>query len=197
LNTSGPGEVETDLVTKAQAGNLFAYEELVRRYQRRVYAVAYRIVRRTDVAEDVAQEAFLRAYRAIGRFERGRPFGPWVVRIAANLAINHRRSPRAREQELPEGHAETAATDAGPLAQLLDREATAVLDQAVGRLPAEQRAVFVLRVSENLSYQEIAETLGLSPGTVMSRLSRARDKVRAALAPYLARSGRRAGGSEA
>ena len=169
----------------------------MRRYQRRVYAVAYRITRRHDIADDVAQETFIRAYRAIGRFELGRPFGPWVVRIAANLAINQRRSPRAREQELPEGYAEAPTRDPGPLGQMLDREACAVLDQAVARLPEEQRAVFVLRVSENLSYQEIAEALGLAPGTVMSRLSRAREKVRAAIAPYLSHGGRRAGGSEA
>jgi len=169
----------------------------VRRYQRRVYAVAYRILRRTDAAEDVAQETFIRAHRALDRFETGRPFGPWVVRIAANLAINQRRSPRSREQELPEGHAETPAREDGPLAQLLDREAAVVLEQAVSHLPAEQRAVFVLRVHEDLSYQEIAQTLGLSPGTVMSRLSRAREKLRAALRPYLGRGDRAAGGGDA
>jgi RNA polymerase sigma-70 factor, ECF subfamily len=168
----------------------------VRRYQRRVYAVAYRIVRRHDVAEDVAQDTFIRAYRAIGRFEVGRPFGPWVVRIAANLAINHRRSPRTREDALPDGHRETPAREGGPLAQVLDHEATAVLDGAVAQLPEEQRAVFVLRVSENLSYQEIAETLGLATGTVMSRLARAREKLRVALRPYLLPASRRAGGSE-
>jgi len=169
----------------------------VRRYQRRVYAVAYRIVRRHDVAEDVAQDTFIRAYHAIQRFELGRPFGPWVVRIAANLAINHRRSPRAREDALPDGHGETPAREAGPLGQLLDREASAVLEDAVARLPQEQRAVFMLRVSENLSYQEIAETLGLAIGTVMSRLARAREKLRAALQPYLQhQAAKRAEGGE-
>lgn len=197
IDTPGPEEVETDLVAKAQAGNLFAYEELVRRYQRRVYAVACRIVRRHDIAEDVAQDTFIRAYHALGRFEAGRPFGPWVVRIAVNLAINQRRSPRAREDGLPEGHRETPARDGGPLAHLLEKEAGSVLDRALAELPQEQRAVFVLRVSENLSYQEIAETLGLATGTVMSRLSRAREKLRVALQPYLTRVGQRAGGSDA
>ena len=158
--------------------------------------MAYRITRRTDIAEDVGQETFIRAYRALGRFERGRPLGPWLVRIAANLAINQRRSPRSREQELPEGHAAEPARENGPLAQLLDREAGAVLEHAVGALPAEQRAVFVLRVYEDLSYQEIAETLGLSIGTVMSRLSRAREKLRTAVRPYLARAGRAAEGAD-
>ena len=168
----------------------------MRRYQRRVYAVACRILRRHDAAEDVAQETFIRAYRALGRFENGRPFGPWVVRIAANLAINQYRSPRRREEGLPEGHAEVPSRDNGPLGQVLDREASAVLDDAVARLPEEQRAVFVLRVFEDLSYQEIASTLGLSMGTVMSRLSRAREKLRTALRPYLGHGGRTAGGGE-
>ena len=158
----------------------------MRRYQRRVYAVAYRICRRSDVAEDVAQETFLRAYRALDRFEVGRPFGPWVVRIAANLAINRKRSPREREQALPEGHAETPAVSPDPLGRLLETEAGAVLEKAVGELPEEQRAVFVLRIYEDLSYQEIAEALGVADGTVMSRLSRARARLRTVLLPYLA-----------
>ena len=183
-------------MAKAQAGNLFAYEELVRRYQRRVYAVAFRIARRHDVADDVAQETFLRAYRAIDRFELGRPFGPWVSRIAANLAINERRSPRAREDELPEGHGETPAATASPLQQLLEDEAGTVLEKALDALPEDQRAVFVLRVHEGMSYQEIGETLGLAPGTVMSRLSRAREKLRGALLPYLSPRGRVAEGGK-
>jgi RNA polymerase sigma-70 factor (ECF subfamily) len=154
--------------------------------------VAVRIVRRPDVADDVAQEAFLRGYQAIGRFENGRPFGPWIARIAANLALNHLRSPRAREQELPEGHLETPSSEPGPLDGLLDREAGSVLDGALQALPAEQRAVFVLRVFEELSYQEIADALEISAGTVMSRLSRAREKLRTALLPYLGRASRKA-----
>jgi RNA polymerase sigma-70 factor, ECF subfamily len=166
---------------------------LVRRYQRRVYAVAVRIVRRQDLAEDVAQEAFLRAYRALDRFETGRPFGPWIARIAANLAINERRSPRSREEELDENAGDgSPSTSPGPLQALLEHEAGRVLEEALGRLPAEQRAVFVLRVFEELSYQEIADALEISPGTVMSRLSRAREKLRKLVGPYVARDGRKA-----
>jgi RNA polymerase sigma-70 factor (ECF subfamily) len=117
-----------------------------------------------------------------------------VCRIAANLAINHVRSPRSREEPLPEGHAEEPAGDPGPEAGVLEREGREVLQRALLALPAEQRAVFVLRVQEELSYREIAEALDLSPGTVMSRLSRAREKLREALAPYLGHGLRRAGG---
>jgi RNA polymerase sigma-70 factor (ECF subfamily) len=185
---------EADLLGKARGGNLFAFEEVVRRYQRRVYAVAYRIVRRHDVADDVTQEAFIRAHQSLGSFDLGRPFGPWICRIAANLAINHVRSPESREEGLPEGHAEEPSEAPGPETRVLEREGREVLYRAVLELPAEQRAVFVLRVYEELSYREIAEALGLSMGTVMSRLSRARERLREALAPYLGQALRRAGG---
>jgi len=175
-------------VAKARGGNAFAFEEIVRRYQRRVYAVAMRVVRRHDVADDVTQEAFLRAYQALGRFDTGRPFGPWICRIAANLAVNHVRSPRAREDELPEDLHDATSGEA-PIDGLLEREAQEVLEQAMGRLPAEQRAVFVLRTAEELSYKEIAEALDISIGTVMSRLSRAREKLRVTLGPYLSPAG--------
>ena len=188
---------EGDLLARARSGDLIAFEEIVGRYQRRVYGVAYRIVRRHDLADDVAQETFIRAHRALGTFDVARPFGPWICRIAANLAINHVRSPQFREEELPEGHAETPAPSGGnPLSRVLDREAKAVLDAAMERLPAEQRAVFALRVVEELSYREIAEALDISIGTVMSRLSRAREKLREALLPYLGASTVRAGGGE-
>jgi RNA polymerase sigma-70 factor (ECF subfamily) len=165
----------------------------VRRYQRRVYAVALRIVRRHDVADDVTQDTFLRAHRALDSFDRSRPFGPWICRIAANLAVNHVRSPEAREEALPDGHAETPSHREGPLEGVLDREVTEQLQEAMGLLSAEQRAVFVLRAVEGLSYREIAEALDISTGTVMSRLSRARERLVSALAPYLGEARRRAG----
>lgn len=188
---------EADLLASAQGGNLFAFDEVVRRYQRRVYSTALRIVRRHDLADDVTQEAFLRAHRALASYDRGRPFGPWICRIAANLAINHVRSPEAREEALDEAALDRspAAASDGPLDAILEKEARSVLEEAVGRLPAEQRAVFVLRTFEDLSYKEIAEALDLSVGTVMSRLSRAREKLRGALAGYLGPALARAGGA--
>ena len=186
-------EAESGLIEQARGGNLFAFEEIVRRYQRRVYATAYRIVRRHEVADDVAQEAFIRAHRSLDRFDTGRPFGPWICRIAANLAVNHVRSPQAREDALPDGHGEMPSAAPGPLQRVLDTEARAMLDRALGELPAEQRAVFCLRVFEELSYREIADALGIEMGTVMSRLSRAREKLRDALSPYLTTAPRRAG----
>jgi RNA polymerase sigma-70 factor, ECF subfamily len=197
LQATDPGPDETFLLARARQGDLAAFEVIVGRYQRRVYGVAVRIVRAHDVADDVAQEAFLRAWRSLDRFDLGRPFGPWVCRIAANLAVNHVRSPRAREEGLPEGHAETPSADPGPLGAVLDAEARAVLDEAIAGLSPEQRAVFVLRSVEEMSYEEIAGALGISPGTVMSRLFRARERLAKALAPYLgaAAARRKAGGA--
>jgi RNA polymerase sigma-70 factor (ECF subfamily) len=185
---------EAALLGQAQGGSLFAFEEIVRRYQRRVYAVAFRIVRRHDIADDVTQEAFIRAHQALSSFDLARPFGPWICRIGANLAINHVRSPIAREEPLPEGHAEMPAVEPGPETGVLEREGQELLQRALDALPGEQRAVFVLRVHEELSYREIADTLGLSMGTVMSRLSRAREKLRESLAPYLGTALRRVAG---
>jgi RNA polymerase sigma-70 factor (ECF subfamily) len=186
--------VEADLLARARGGSFLAFEEIVKRYERRVYGIALRIVRRHEVADDVAQEAFMRAHQALSTFDLDRPFGPWICRIAANLAINHVRSPEARETPLPEGHAESAAPGRGALDLVLEREAREVLERALGALPAEQRAVFALRTFEELSYREIADALGISIGTVMSRLSRARERLREALAPYLGLPARRAEG---
>src|SRR3954471_4479454 len=158
---------EASLLRDARDGNLFAFEEIVKRYQRRVYATAMRIVRRHDVADDVVQEAFLRAHQALGRFDLARPFGPWICRIAATLAVNHVRSPQAREEELPEGHGESPAPAASPLTGVLEDEARRELDRALESLSSDQRAVFVLRVFDELSYKEIAEALEISIGTVM------------------------------
>jgi RNA polymerase sigma-70 factor (ECF subfamily) len=194
---AAPDAAEADLLARARDGNLFAFDEIVKRYQRRVYATAVRIVRRHDVADDVVQEAFLRAHQALGRFDLARPFGPWICRIAANLAVNHVRSPQAREEALPEAHAETPVRGGSPLVGVLETEARTELARALDGLSADQRAVFVLRVFEELSYKEIAEALEISIGTVMSRLSRARERLRVALTPYLgAAIARRAEGGE-
>lgn len=190
---SANGQDESDLLFRASEGDGVAFEEVVRRYQRRVYAVALRIVRRHDVADDVTQDTFLRAHRALSTFDRSRPFGPWVCRIAANLAVNHVRSPQAREEGLPDGHAETPSDREGPLDNVLDREVKEQLRGALAQLSAEQRAVFVLRAMEGLSYKEIAEALDISAGTVMSRLFRARERLVEALSPYLGEARRRAG----
>jgi RNA polymerase sigma-70 factor (ECF subfamily) len=187
------GADEAVLLGRARDGDLSAFEEIVRRYQRRVYGVARRIVRRHEVADDVAQETYLRAWQSLSRFDVAKPFGPWVCRIAVNLAINQVRSPAWREDPLAEGQAEEPAPSASPLGEVLDGEAGMALDRALASLPPDQRAVFVLRAVEELSYREIAAALGVQIGTVMSRLHRARARLADALGPWLS-AAPRAGG---
>jgi RNA polymerase sigma-70 factor (ECF subfamily) len=182
---------EAGLLEKAQGGNLFAFEEIVKRYERRVYGAALRVVRHHDLADDVAQETFLRAWQRLSSFDLQRPFGPWVCRIAVNLAINHMRSPARREEPLADDRPDPPDHGPSPLGRVLDHEAEGVLQRALQDLPAEQRAVLTLRVVEEMSYKEIAEALGVPAGTVMSRLARARDRLAEALGPYLGGSGAR------
>jgi RNA polymerase sigma-70 factor (ECF subfamily) len=182
-------DLEARWIDRARRGDRAAFEDLVRRHQQRVYGTAFRILRRHDLADDVTQDAFLRAWQRLADFDAARPFGPWICRIAANMAISHTRSPRFREEELPEEQAQATHAGGGPLEAAMESEARTLLEDALGSLPPEQRAVFVLRTVEELSYDEIAEALDLAPGTVMSRLSRAREKLRRALGPYLGATG--------
>jgi len=193
-SSSESDSAEALLVARARRGDQAAFGQVVRAHQRRVYATALRIVRCHAVADDVAQEAFVRAWRSLESFDLSRPFGPWICRIAANLALNHVRSPRSREEGLPEREDPAPGVDS-PLGRLLDAEATRALDAAISELPAEQRAVFVLRAVEELSYAEIAEALGIPAGTVMSRLSRARERLACALRPLLGAGLVRRGGA--
>ncbi len=182
---ASPDPIEADLLAQARGGSTRAFEEIVERHQRRVYAVARRIVRRHEVADDVTQETFIRAYQALDSFDLSRPFAPWICRIAANTAINHVRSKEFREEALPDSLADTETSPDEPERRLQEIETREAVAEALHSLPAEQRVVFVLRTIEELSYKEIAETLAISIGTVMSRLSRAREKLRQALGPRL------------
>ena len=184
------GETDRDWVVRARAGDGVAFEAIVRCYQRRVYGLALRMTRRHELADEITQEAFVRAYTNLERFELGRPLAPWLMRITLNLALNYlSSSPVRREESLSDGEAaaEPARTDleADPLRSLLSSEFQRAFQQAVEKLPADQKAVFVLKVQEEMRYQEIAQTLGISLGTVMSRLSRARAKLKTMLEDYL------------
>ncbi len=182
-------EVDRDLVERARGGDAEAFESIVRTYQRRVYGVALRMTRRHEVADDIAQETFVRAYTNLHRFELGRPLSPWLCRIATNLSINHLTGVAKRERPLDDDTAANgppAGEDSpNPLRSLLSSEFSRALGDAVDKLPPEQKAVFVLRVNEEMRYEEIAETLGISSGTVMSRLFRARAKLKEMLKDYL------------
>lgn len=190
-------EVDRDLVVRARAGDEDAFAAIVRGYQRRVYGVAMKMTRRHEVADDVAQETFIRAYRSLDRFELGRPLGPWLVKIAVNLAINYLNGAARREQSLytedmPDGPVEPSAgrdpsrepLESNPMRRLASRELACALACALEKLSPEHRAVFLLKVDEGLRYDEIAEALGISRGTVMSRLFRARAHLKTMLEDF-------------
>jgi RNA polymerase sigma-70 factor (ECF subfamily) len=179
------------LVRKAQQGDMDAFESLVRKHQHRVYALCRRLTGAHQSADDLAQETFIKAYFALGRFDAAWPLYPWLRRIALNAGLNYLKA-RGRERSLEEGSlgARTAPRSApadDPEERLERAEFEARFDGAVESLPPEQKSVFVLRFHEGLSYEEISRALDLPLGTVMSRLNRARQKLKDLLADTLAR----------
>ncbi len=164
---------DCDLVLRARRGEAEAFGELVRRYQTAVFNVCYRLMGERREAEDMAQEAFMRAYARLATFDVERPFGPWVRRVAANVCLN--RLP-ALPVAQPEVDAEREPDEPGrrPEALLEERQRQQVLRAALLALPPHYRAVIELRHYQELSYDEIAEALQLPLSDVKSHLFRAR-----------------------
>lgn len=168
--TGGPAEArERSLVRAAQAGSSDAIEELFRRHWPAAHRAAYLIVQDAAAAEDVAQEAFVSALRALDRFDRRRPFAPWLHRIVANRAIDWSRARAARREVQVEEAQVRGREDAGP-------PSSEVLEALAGLAP-EQRAVVVLRHLLGYSPGQVAKLLDLPRGTVNSRLRRALDRL--------------------
>jgi RNA polymerase sigma-70 factor (ECF subfamily) len=174
---------ESTLVARARRGEAAAYEELVRMHQ----AIAFRVALvnagdRAD-AEEAVQDAFVKAYRALGRFRERAPFRPWLLRIVANEARNRRRSAGRRAGMTLRVAGAAASGDAAPSpeAAVLDHERRTELLDAIGRLDDRDRDVLVHRFLVGLDEQETAEALGIRRGTVKSRTSRALDRLRAEL----------------
>ena len=186
---------DLSLVSKAKAGDDGAFRALVVRYQRKVYAVALGIVKDPDLAWDVAQDTFVRVHGHVADFEGKSSFSTWLYRIATHLAIDSvRRERRAQKDELDEvneadlseGAEGILSTALGndPRESVLRRELAAKIGEALAALPEKHRTILVLREVEGLSYEELAERLGIHKGTVMSRLFHARKKMQAALRQY-------------
>lgn len=173
---------EVELVRKARLGDMEAFESLVRKYQQKVYALCRRLTGAHQSADDLAQETFIKAYFSLDSFDESRPLYPWLRRIALNLGLNYVKR-RGREKTFHDGRTDygrrpmTQAAE-GPEEELERAELEAGFERAVAALPSEQRNVFVLRFYEEMSYDEIARELGLPLGTVMSRLNRARRRLR-------------------
>jgi RNA polymerase sigma-70 factor (ECF subfamily) len=172
---SEPIPDEAALVSRLRAGEATAFEELVRRYQHRVFGVAVRMLRNGAEAEEAAQEVFLRVYRAVGEFRGEARLSTWLYAITSRvcftrLGSGERRLVREGEETLTR----LANGEATPGVALERSELEAALHRAIAELPEERRIVVVLRDLEGLAYEEIAGALDLPLGTVRSRLHRAR-----------------------
>jgi RNA polymerase sigma-70 factor (ECF subfamily) len=178
-------ESDQQLAQRVHSGDLEAFGELVRRYQQSVFNVCYRLLGERRAAEDLAQEAFWRAYQRFDTFHHDRPFGPWMRRVAANLCYNHLQN-QAQSEVVWELDGETtwqpASPQPGPEGVLLQREASGLVRQALLALPAHYRVVIELRHFQELSYAEIAKALNLPLSDVKTHLFRARKQLTQILA---------------
>ncbi len=170
------------LVARIKAGDQQAFRSLVERYQARIYALVRAMVGSHALSDDITQDTFIKVYRNLSSFDESYPFFPWLRRIAVNTALTALQVQRTQNRvALDEDLAEEASLD-----QAIERNELIVqMQKEIARLPEEQRTVFVLRTQQEMSYDEIAAALDLSVGTVMSRLSRARSRLKESLHEYI------------
>jgi RNA polymerase sigma-70 factor (ECF subfamily) len=195
--TSTPADSDLMLVERTVAGDQKAYELLVLKYQRRIERLIGRMVRDADLVEDIAQETFIRAYRALSQFRGEAQFYTWLYRIAVNTAKKAlgdlKRDPLVSENALRGGDEEdeTSAveneltTAETPETVLAAKEIAAAVNSAMDALPEELRQAVTLREIEGLSYEEIAEVMNCPIGTVRSRIFRAREAISVKIKPLL------------
>jgi RNA polymerase sigma-70 factor (ECF subfamily) len=191
---------DAELVDLARGGNSQAFQKLVVAHQARLFSVAYGMLRDRDEAMDVVQDAFIKAHRKLPEFEGNAAFSTWLYRIAVNLCIDRKRADaRRRKTDLDDAatrnldddplyaEAEYAPRMAGanPLRNSTDKELGAQIGKAMAQLSEDHRAIVLLREVEGMSYEEIATTLGVPKGTVMSRLFHARKNLQRLLRPTL------------
>ncbi|MCH7760822.1 sigma-70 family RNA polymerase sigma factor [candidate division TA06 bacterium] len=183
------GEIEQtsdgELISRVKAGDMGGFDELVRRYQKKIYYLALKMVRDHDLADEVVQDAFVKAYHAMNKFKEGYPFYPWIYRIAVNICMNHLKQSKRqirlsdeREIREPVGRENPHSN---PEKSLMEVEKMKRLENAIDALPPKWKAVLVLRAHEDLSYEEISKVLRIPKGTVMSRLNRARERLKEVL----------------
>ncbi|SJM92214.1 RNA polymerase, sigma 24 (sigma E) factor [Crenothrix polyspora] len=186
-------QLDEDLVLKVQQGDKKSYDLLVLKYQHRIIQLVNRYVKDPSEAQDVAQEAFIKAYRALGSFRGDSAFYTWLYRIAINTAKNYlvARTRRSSDYEVDIQDAE--ASENAPQLQgmetperlLISQEIVDTIKSAIEKLPEDMRIAIMLREFEGMSYEEIAETMECPVGTVRSRLFRAREAIDSKLTPLL------------
>lgn len=186
---------DLSLVRRAQGGDDRAFRELVVRYQRKVFAVAFGMVKDREEAMDISQDAFVRVHQRLADFKGDSSFYTWLYRITRNLAIDRLRARKTEARAFDEGVAlEEDRSDPGflsrrlgtnPQRSALRKELASEIARALGGLPEKHREILVLREVEGMSYEELAEILEIPKGTVMSRLFHARSKMQALLRDYL------------
>jgi RNA polymerase sigma factor (sigma-70 family) len=176
----GRPPTESELVERARRGDVAAYEQIMSAHQGIAFRTAYLVAGNAADAEEATQDAFLKAYRALGRFRPGAPFRPWLLQIVANEARNRRRSAGRRASLELRVAAESPPGDAAPSPEgaLLDAERRSALVAALDTLREEERLVIACRYFLDLSEAETAAALGIRPGTVKSRVSRALARLR-------------------
>ncbi len=187
-------DVDQQLVARAQRGEKHAFELLVAKYQRKLARLIGRLVRDPAEVEDVAQEAFIKAYRALPQFRGESAFYTWLYRIGVNSAKNFlmnqgRRAPTSTEKDAEEAEtfeeAEQLRDNNTPESILMSRQVAETVNGAMARLPEELRTAITLREIEGMSYDEIADVMNCPIGTVRSRIFRAREAIAAELRPLL------------
>lgn len=177
---------ELKLVERSKGGDITAFEELVVVYQKQIYNLSYRMMGNEEDACDMTQEAFLKAFKSIGRFNSKSTFGTWVYRIAVNTCIDELRKRKKVKfypivhNDSPEGDGSKLIVDADdlPEEQMVRRETREQVQRAIDNLPKEHKVIIVLREIQGKTYKEIANVLGLNIGTVKSRISRARQSLK-------------------
>jgi RNA polymerase sigma-70 factor (ECF subfamily) len=187
---------DQELVAAARRGDRDAFRTLFERYHRRAYALAFGVLRHQDDALDVVQDAFIKAHKYLDKFEGNSSFYTWLYRIVMNLAIDHlRKHRRVRPVELDEAHLDESdeallpkILGGNPGRALMDKEIRARIDRALGELSDNHRAVLIMREMEGMSYEEMAQAMGCSKGTIMSRLFHARKNMQKQLADLVDRA---------
>ncbi len=176
---------DAPLVALAMKGDADAFEVLVRRYRNEVFALSYHFVHNREEAWDISQEVFIKAYKSLRRFRGDASFKTWLMRITANHCKDFFKKRRLRTVSLEEQiRTDAPGTISDPARQLEQQELGRAIEMAVNALPEKHRLAFVLREYQGLSYQEMAEVMQCSLGTVMSRLHHARKKLQNALSHW-------------